>query len=196
MIKRHLNGIFSIKFCGTHLRTIVYICGRVVAKLLLKHVFMFLLLFSIRMRKNNVVHFLLIGLLMNKASVKTSLFRIWWIEYIKFSVIFTKLEQSFMLELENMFSKFKMLGLSSGISLQKQSSSIWMTSATEYNENFPVSLQGPEQPSEIHLVPLLHISEWSIKNISSCYMSINLAWFYSLLSSKASFFSCQINKRW
>ena len=64
---------------------------------------------------------------MDKAFVKTSLLGIWWIENRKFSTSFTKFEQSFMLEEENMFSKSKIAGSSSISYLQWQSCLIWMT---------------------------------------------------------------------
>jgi len=60
--------------------------------------------------------------------------------------------------------------------------------STEYNGNYPISLYGLEQTSEINLILSFQISEKSIKNISAWYLSINFAWFYSLPYSKGSFF--------
>lgn len=45
-----------------------------------------------------------------------------------------------MLEQENLFSKFKILGSCGTSSLQQQSSLIWMTNVTGYNGNFPFSI--------------------------------------------------------
>lgn len=69
MIKRRVNGIFSTKFYGIRLRTTVYIFVKEIPELLMKYIY----IFSIRLRKNNVEHFSIIGLFM---SLNTSLLRI------------------------------------------------------------------------------------------------------------------------
>lgn len=70
MLKRRVNGIFYTKFYGIHLGTTVCICGKEVAELLMKQMY---LVFSVRFRKNDVEHFSIIGLF---TSLKTSLLRV------------------------------------------------------------------------------------------------------------------------
>lgn len=92
-----------------------------------------------------------------------------------------------MLEQENVFSKFKILESSGTSYLQQQSSLIWVTTVMNIMVIFPLAYMGLS-----NLQKDIWCCCFISQNVFICYISVNLVWFCSLLSSKGSLF-CQIN---